>query len=135
MAEQPYDYSQWLPGLRYAESRGEQDPYNAVGDGGQARGAYQLHPIMYRDIQRVYPKVWGQRTYEQVLATPATQDAVAMDGLRMLREHYGLQKDDHMVSGWNTGPTQARKGIRNQKYIDTVRQGMRKGKPPMQWFK
>ena len=121
----PDDYEAMLPGFQYAESRGEADPWAAVGDQGASRGAYQIQPIMYQDIQRVYPNDWGQMSYEQMLSKPESQTSAILSGLRMLEEHYGLT-GDALLSGWNTGPTKARKGYRNQKYIDTYKEGIRR---------
>ncbi len=130
------DYAAYLPGLRYAESRGEARPYEAVGDAGLARGAYQVHPIMYKDIQQTFPSPWGAISYDEMLASPALQDAMAEAGLRMLGASRYKLTGDALLSAWNTGPTQARRGRLNRAYVATVRQGLaRKGNPTMKRFK
>ena len=128
------DYEKLLEGHQYAESRGSKDPYKAIGDKGASLGAFQMKKIMYKDIQRIYPKVWGKTTYEQMQASPSHQRGAARDGLRMLREHYKLS-GDAAISGWNTGPGEARKGRINKPYVDTVKEGMRRGSPAMRRFK
>ena len=120
----PDDLESLIPGFQYAESRGEAHPFQAVGDAGRSRGAFQIQPIMYQDIQRVYPEAWGQVAYEDMLAAPETQRAAMLAGLQMLRDHYGLS-GDALISAWNTGPGAARKGHLNQAYIDTVKLGMK----------
>ena len=127
------ELEQLVPGLQYAETRGKAAPYQAVGDQGVAHGAFQIHPIMYQDIQRIFPQDWGHISYEQMLATPALQDAAALSGLRMLRDHYGLS-GDALISAWNTGPGQARRGHLNHSYVDTVKKGL-KGNPAMNRLK
>ncbi len=128
----PDAYDPYLPGIQYAETRGQANPQQAVGDQGRSRGAYQIQPVMYQDIQQTYPQRWKTTTYEQMLASPELQSAVAHDGLKMLHERYGLS-GDAMVSGWNTGPGKARKGFVNKAYVDTVKRGM-KGNPLMRRF-
>lgn len=127
------EYDPYVPGVQYAESRGQKDPFKAVGDQGKSLGAFQIQPIMYKDIQQTYPSVWGKVSYQQMLASPTLQTAVAHDGLKMLHERYGLS-GDAMLSAWNTGPTAARKGVFNQVYVATVKQGM-KGNPTLKKFK
>ena len=115
----------YLSGIQYAESRGSKTPYKAVGDNGASLGAFQIKEIMFKDIQRLMPAKWGRMSYEQMLTRPELQRAAAHDGLTLLKYHYGL-KGDRLMSAWNTGPTQARKGVFNAKYAATVHEGMKK---------
>ena len=131
------DYASYIPGIQYAESRGQADPWHAVGDHGQALGAFQIQPIMFQDLQQWTPDPWRAQTYQRMLSTPQGQEDAVLSILRMLGEgHYGFSHD-RLISAYNTGPTKARKGVINQPYVDTVRRGMRlhKGNPTMNRLK
>ena len=71
-----------LDAIEQVESGGESDPDNAVGDGGKAIGAYQLHEIYVRDANRILG--WYRFRYED-----RRNRAKSREMTSIVIQHYG----------------------------------------------
>ena len=124
---------------------------HAVGDRhlkNKALGAFQLRLPAYQDVQRFEamdmpkhlegPRVFtSDMDFEEAMADPTLQRLATRRYLEGLEQHYHVPTEDHMIAGYNAGPSVKTKGIRNPDYVAKVRKAMskRKGNPVMKKFK
>ncbi len=88
------DMDKLLNAIEQVESRGDA---NAVGDSGLAIGAFQIHPIMVRDVNR-FSKV------KFVLADRLDREK-SREICRLYLKHYASGKNfEVMAACWNSGP-------------------------------
>ena len=82
------DYDAVCYGLAYAESLCDPD---AVGDNGKAIGAYQIHPIYVKDVNRIL----GRQEY-----TPQDRwsQALSKEMVLVYLKHYGTEKRIGLVT-------------------------------------
>lgn len=116
-----------LKGIKYAESRGKLIPSMAVGDNDTAYGAYQMHDIALKDIQRLRPDgiAKGIKSMKDILGNEPLQKALAREYLDLLITHYKLQEPD-AVMAYNLGPGRVKAGKINREYLATVLKGMQR---------
>ena len=126
-----------------ARKESNNDP-EAIGDehlgGNRAIGAFQMRPIAFKDLQRIYPEEYGAIRFEHLRADPALQARAGRRYLDALHEEYQFTDLDHVIAAYNAGPTAIRKALRegrpipNPGYVDDVKrilQSLPPGKGPM----
>ncbi len=94
--------------IRKLESGGHSDPYNAVGDNGQARGAYQFNEAKGRGWKMYAKEFLGDENADM---NPANQNKVAYYQVKKWKDQ-GLQPDE-IDALWNG----AKKDPVSNKYI------------------
>lgn len=102
-----------------AQWESNNDP-EAVGDAGASRGAYQMQRIAFEDVQRVFPDLWNQRTYEEVIADPQLQRAASRAYLEAGEQAYGITDLKRLISFYNRGPKARYGTITNTDYVEGV---------------
>jgi len=101
-----------LDAICHVESGGKAD---AVGDGGKAVGAYQIHKICVRDVNRIIGK--KKYTYQDRL-----NKAKSRQMCEIYIDHYGKGKSDISKARiWNGGPRGYKKKA-TKKYGKKVKQ-------------
>ena len=90
------DFKDLLDAIEWIESEGN---LFAVGDGGKAVGAFQIHPIMVRDVNRIL----GHDKYSQ---KDRWSKAKSREICTIYLNHYCKNKSyEYMARSWNGGPT------------------------------
>ena len=118
-----------LDAIQYAESRGQRQPTQAVGDQQNrhpAHGAYQMTKPAYQDVQRMFPEEFGSIPFETLLQSDlAFQRRAARRYLEGGESHYGITDLNRLISFYNKGPRARAGAITNSAYVNTVRQQLR----------
>jgi len=116
-------------GVQYTETAGfSSDVYNKPNAFG-AVGPYQLTPIAFKDLQRVYPNKYSKEAFNKVAVSPELSKTAMLDYMGVLRgyaEKWGIDPStENLLQMYNVGPGDFKKGKRNQGYVDKYYEGVR----------
>ena len=127
-----------LDAIQYAESRGERDPYKAIGDKGMkypAYGAYQMREPAFQDVRRLRPKTLANYpnvdSADDIIGNKDLQRALTAAYLNILMNDYKLGNLDSATAAYNWGVGNVRKhGItgKGKAYMDTIQSYHKKPK-------
>ena len=96
---------------------------NAVGDGGKAVGAFQIHPIMVEDVNRIA----GDTKYTLDDRTNrAKSRAMFLTYSRHYAKHHSDWTNEGIARRWNSGPKGHTKQV-SEKYWAKVRKQLEGG--------
>ena len=107
-----------LDAIRQVESSGNR---HAVGDGGKAVGAYQLHKVYVDDVNRIL----GKKTYTY---DDRTNEAKSREMTRIYLTHYAKLyklKDPIQISRLHNGGSTGHKKQATLKYAQKIRKVMK----------
>ena len=108
------DDSRLIAAIRHVESGGND---HAIGDGGRARGPYQIHRACWIDATQYGGVTWD---YE----TMAHSEPHARQVMQWYWARYGMATDEAKARGWNAGPGWRRKLAATDGYWRRVRAAM-----------
>jgi hypothetical protein len=115
-------------GVAYVESRGATpERLRTPGPHGEL-GKYQMTPMAWKDLLRVYPKKYKDKDMFTTLTDDNTSLGAMQDYLKILEGYlktWGLETDDSSIlQMYNVGPGKFKKGTRNPNYFQTYLRGL-----------
>ena len=116
-------------GVAYVESRGASpQKLRTPGPAGEL-GKYQMTPPAWKELVRVHPDVYGKMDMFNTFVDENLQKKAMQDYFKILEKQAKYFKlptdDDALLQMYNVGIGAYKKGTRNQKYVDTYKQGLK----------